>query len=33
MLYSNTMSQILSKVTEIAPPNAKVKSVAMVVQE
>ncbi len=30
MLYSNIMNQILSKINEIAPPNAKVKGVAMV---
>lgn len=30
MLYSNNMQQISSKVNELAPPNAKVKSVAMV---
>lgn len=33
MLYSNTMQQVMSKVSELAPPNAKVKSVAMVVPE
>jgi hypothetical protein len=30
MLFSNIMQQIISKVNEIAPPNAKVKGVAMV---
>lgn len=33
MLFGNTMSQILNKVSEQAPPNAKVKSVAMIVPE
>lgn len=33
MLYSNNMSQILSKVGEIAPPNAKVKGVQMVANQ
>jgi len=31
MLFGNTMQQILSKTSELAPPNAKVKSVAMIV--
>jgi actin-related protein len=30
MLFGNTMQQILGKVSELAPPNAKVKAVAMV---
>jgi actin-related protein len=30
MLFSNTMQQILTKISELAPPNAKVKNVAMV---
>lgn len=33
MLYSNLMNQILNKVSEIAPPNAKVKGVTMVTPE
>ena len=33
MLYSNTMSQVLGKVGEIAPPNAKVKGVQMVANQ
>jgi hypothetical protein len=33
MLYSNIMNQILNKISEIAPPNAKVKGVAMVVPQ
>lgn len=33
MLFGNTMQQILSKTSELAPPNAKVKSVAMIVPE
>jgi actin-related protein len=33
MLFGNTMSQISNKVSELAPPNAKVKSVAMIVPE
>ena len=30
ILYSNLMNHILNKVSEIAPPNAKVKGVTMV---
>lgn len=33
MLFSNSMAQMLNKVSELAPPNAKVKSVAMVAPE
>ncbi len=33
MLFANTMGGILNKVGEMAPPNAKVKAVAMIVPE
>ena len=33
MLFANSMQQIFNKVNELAPPNAKVKAVAMVVPE
>lgn len=33
MLFGNTMQQILGKTSELAPPNAKVKSVAMIVPQ
>lgn len=33
MLFGTNMQQVLSKVSELAPPNAKVKAVAMVVPQ
>jgi actin-like protein 6A len=33
MLFGSTMQQVLGKVSELAPPNAKVKAVAMVVPQ
>lgn len=33
MLFGNMMQQVLGKVSELAPPNAKVKAVAMVVPQ
>lgn len=33
MLFGNTMQNTLSKVGELAPPNAKVKAVAMVIPQ